>query len=251
MRRVLLAAVLGMSTLVFGTAAILGCLLLPNGNALVWCARPWARSLLLASGVSVRVAGREKVPRGRAVLYLTNHLSHFDVLALVRALPGQYRMVAKKELFAIPVFGWAIWLAGFIRIDRSDRQKAFESLDRAALKLRRGTSVLVFAEGTRSPDGTLQPLKKGAFVLALRSGCPIVPVSISGSRWVLPRGTLRARRGAIDVVIGDPIDASLYGDETRDQLMARVRDAIRAGFTDLKALDVGGETGTAAGRGRG
>lgn len=237
MRQLLLLCVVAADTLLFGSLAILGCLLVPNGNPLIWCARPWAAVILRLAGVRVRVEGRSRIPKDRPVIYVSNHQSHFDILALIRALPGQYRVVAKKELFAIPVFGWALWLAGFIKIDRSDRDKAFRSLDLAARKIARGRSVLIFAEGTRSRDGSLRPFKKGAFVLAIRSACPIVPVSISGSRAVLPQGSLRIGRGAIDVVIGEPIETAGRAMEEKESLMEAVRLAVESGFTPLKSSD--------------
>ena len=237
MRRIVIGAVIAIDTLVFATIAIVGCLVIPNGNPLIWCARPWARIILLACGTSVRVAGREKIPRDRPVIYITNHQSHLDVVALIQALPGQFRAIAKKELFSIPVFGWAIWLAGFIRIDRTDREKAFRSLDIAAGKIRSGRSILVFAEGTRSQDGRLLPFKKGGFVLAIRSGVPIVPISISGSRAILSKNSRDVRKGIIDVVIGDPVDSTAFTMESKDELIAIVRRAVEAGFTDLKPLD--------------
>jgi len=237
MRRLFIGAVVAADTLLFGMLAILGCLLIPNGNALIWCARPWARVILSVSGARVRVAGAAGIPKDRAVLYVTNHQSLFDVLALVRALPGQYRIIAKKELFAIPVFGWALSLAGFIKIDRADREKAFRSLDIAASKIAGGMSVVVFAEGTRSPDGRLLPFKKGGFVLAIQSGCPIVPVSLSGSRAIMSRNSLDIRPGDIDVVIGRPIETGGWTMDRRDELIASVRRAVEAGFTDLKRRD--------------
>ncbi|MGH9868912.1 MAG: lysophospholipid acyltransferase family protein [Candidatus Polarisedimenticolia bacterium] len=237
MRRLFIAFVVGASTLVFGLIAIVGCLLVPNGNPLVWMARPWAATILLASGVSVRVHGRGEAGPG-PVLYITNHQSHYDILALVRALPGQYRVVAKKELFTIPVFGWALWLAGFIRIDRANRDSAIRSLDRAARRMRRGHSVVVFAEGTRSDDGRLLPFKKGGFVLAINSGHPIVPVTVSGSRAVLPKNGRHVSPGVIDVVIGRPIETRSLQMDRRDDLMARTRTALEAGFTPLHANDL-------------
>ncbi|HEY3176425.1 MAG TPA: lysophospholipid acyltransferase family protein [Candidatus Polarisedimenticolia bacterium] len=237
MRRILIGAVFVAATAFFATLAIAGCLVIPNGNPLIWCARPWASAILAACGTRVRITGRERIPVGRPVIYITNHQSHFDMLAIIRALPGQYRAIAKKELFRIPLFGWAIWIAGFIRIDREDRERAFRSLDVAAERIRRGRSVLIFAEGTRSLDGRLLPFKKGGFILAISSGCPIVPISISGSRAILARNTLDVRRGTIDVVIGEPIDVAPYSMEMRNELIARVRRAIESGFTELKALD--------------
>jgi len=242
MRRLVVLATLGASTLLFGVLAMAGCLLMPNGNPLIWMARPWVASILLASGVRVRVQGRDRIP-DVPVLYVTNHQSHYDVMALVRALPGQYRIVAKKELFGIPVFGWALSLAGFIKIDRANRESAIRSLDEAAGRMRRGHAIVVFAEGTRSENGHLLPFKKGGFVLAIRSGCPIVPVTISGSRAVLGKGGRRVTPGVIDVVIGDPIPTAGLAIEDRDALLATTRRAIEAGFTPRHALDLSGDEG--------
>ena len=228
MRRALLAVTVFFSTLVFGTLAILFCLLVPTGNPLLWFARPWARSILAVAGVSVRARGGERLATLGPVLLLTNHQSLFDVLALIVALPGQYRMIAKRELFAIPVFGWAISAAGFIAINRSDREQAFKGLDRAAEAMRRGRSIVIFVEGTRSRDGSLLPFKKGAFILALRSGRPIVPVTISGSRAVLARESLAVRPGPVDVVVGEPITTAGLEIPDRDVLMAVTRRAVEA-----------------------
>jgi 1-acyl-sn-glycerol-3-phosphate acyltransferase len=237
LRRAVIVIVLGCSTLLFGTLAIVACLVIPNGNPLLWMARPWARCILWAAGTRVRAGGLERLPPGRPVIFVANHQSYFDILALIRALPGQYRVIAKKELFSIPVFGWALSVAGFIKIDRSDREKAAFSLQSAAAKIRKGLSIVVFAEGTRSADGSLLPFKKGGFLLAIENGCPIVPVSLSGSRAVMPKDSLDVRPGLIDVVIGEPIDPAAYTFETRGQLIAATRRAIEAGFTPLKALD--------------
>ena len=237
MRRFVYGIAIPLYTLLFGTLAILGCLIVPNGNALIWMARPWARAILWTCRTRVRVSGRGKLEGAGPVIYITNHQSHFDVLALIVALPGQYRIIAKKELFSIPVFGWALSLAGFIKIDRSDREKAIRSLDEAARKLDKGMAVVVFAEGTRSIDGSLLPFKKGGFVLAISSRCPIVPISISGSRAVLSRNSLDINGGTIDVVIGEPIPTDSYTLETKERLIAVTRRAVEAGFTDLRRLD--------------
>ncbi|MBI4161154.1 MAG: 1-acyl-sn-glycerol-3-phosphate acyltransferase, partial [Acidobacteria bacterium] len=124
--------------------------------------------------------------------------------------------------------GWALWLAGFVGINRSDRRQAFRRLDRTAERVRRGASVIVFAEGTRSRDGRLLPFKKGPFVLAIRSGVPILPVAVRGGRAVLRKGSLRIRPGVMEVVFGDPIPTAGYSYEQRDLLIDRVRRAIEA-----------------------
>lgn len=235
MRRILFAVTVVASTFLFGMLAILFTVIVPNGDPLVWFARPWAWSILAVSGVKVRARGLESLREIGPVLYVTNHQSHFDVLALLRVLPGQYRMIAKKELFRIPVFGWAIGAAGFISIDRANREQAIRGLDRAAQTLARGRSIVIFAEGTRSRDGSLLPFKKGGFVLAMRSGRPIVPVTISGSRAVLARDSLAVQPGPVDVVFGAPIPTK---DAERDALMDATRRAVEAGYTDLRERDL-------------
>ncbi len=238
MRRILLFIAIPLYTLIFGLLAIVLMLPIPNGNPLIWCARPWAAMILLTCGVRVRVMGSERLDRSQPAIYITNHQSHFDILALIRALPGQYRIIAKKELFSIPVFGWALALAGCIKLDRADKGQARASLAVAAARVRAGRSVVVFAEGTRSPDGRLLPFKKGGFILAIESGTPVVPISISGSRAVLRKETLDIKRGAIDVVIGTPIATRTLTYDVRDALIATTRAAIEAGFTPLHARDL-------------
>jgi len=243
MRRILLFIAIFLYTLIFGLIAILLMIPIPNGNPLIWCARPWAAMILLTCGVRVRVT-RNHRDLGQPAIYITNHQSLFDVLALIRALPGQYRIIAKKELFGIPVFGWALSMAGFIKLDRADRDQARASLGVAAARVRAGRSLVVFAEGTRSPDGRLLPFKKGGFVLAIESGTPVVPISISGSRAVLGRETLDIKRGTIDVVIGAPIATMALTYDDRNTLIAKTRLAIEDGFTPLHARDLLPSAGT-------
>jgi 1-acyl-sn-glycerol-3-phosphate acyltransferase len=226
------AAALALWTLVFGVPAIVFLLLVPNGNALLWFARPWARLLALSFRTRVERRGLEKIPRDTACIFMCNHQSHFDIIALVLALPVQYRVLAKRGLFFIPVFGWALWLAGFVPVNRADRERAIESMSRASGLVRSGRSVIVFAEGTRSPDGRLQPLKKGGFHLALQAGAPIVPVSIRGGREILPKGSLRIRPGRMEVVIGDPIPTRGRDGEKMKVLMEEVRSALAAGLKE-------------------
>jgi len=224
------AAVITISTLLFGVTAIVFLILIPNGNPLLWFARPWARSITMACGVRVRSSGGESLALETPCIFLCNHQSHFDILALILALPGQYRVLAKRELFLVPVFGWAIWLAGFIPVNRSRRDSAIRSITRAAKKVRAGRSILIFGEGTRSEDGSLGPLKKGGFHLAMQSGAPIVPVSISGSRAVLPKGSLTIRPGEIRVHISQPIATYGRSMDGFDALIAEVRRSLEAGI---------------------
>jgi len=215
-------------TTVLGTLGILSCLVVPSGDSVIAISRVWARMLLAVSRVSVVVEGAEKIRPPGPYVFLSNHHSQFDILAAVRAIPIQFRVLAKQELFYIPVFGWVLRLSGFVGIDRSNREKAIRSLDKATARIRRGRSLLIYAEGTRSPDGRLLPFKKGGFVLAIQAGVPVVPLTIVGSREVLPKGSLTIRPGRITVRVGDPIDPRQFSVEDKEALMAKVRSAMEA-----------------------
>lgn len=190
-------------------------------------ARLWVRLLLRSAGVEVRAIGLEHVTPERPQLLLANHASHFDVLAIADIVPTRYRFIGKTELQRVPLWGRAWVAAGHIAIDRSDTARAVQSLERAARLARSdGSSIIIFPEGTRSPDGRLQPFKKGAFMLALQSGIEIVPVAVTGSRDILPKGSWRPRAGRIIVRFGPPLQTAGYTEATRDELMGRVRDQI-------------------------
>jgi 1-acyl-sn-glycerol-3-phosphate acyltransferase len=215
-------------TAVLGTLGILLCLLVPGGAALMPLARLWSRLVLLTSRVRWVSSADPALDPSRPCVYAANHQSQFDIPALVLAMPADFRMVAKRSLAHVPIFGWALRLAGFVFIDRSNRESAIQTLDQAAERLRRGTSIVVFAEGTRSRDGTLLPFKRGGFVMALKAGVPVVPVTIRGGGGILPKGSLWIRPGSIQVHFGAPVETTGYTYETRDRLADRVRAAIEA-----------------------
>jgi 1-acyl-sn-glycerol-3-phosphate acyltransferase len=189
-------------------------------------ARFWARAGLLLAGVRLTVEGQEHIPRDRAVIYMSNHQSNFDILALFAGLPVQFRWLAKEELFHIPLFGLAMRRTGYIAIDRSDRKKALRSMAEASRRITEGTSVIVFPEGTRSPDGSLLPFKKGGFMLAIDAGAPIVPVAIAGSHAVMPKYSRWIRGGRIRVTIFPPVPTADAGPADREELMEKVRRPI-------------------------
>lgn len=230
-RSVLVVLVVLLATLVLGTLAIVACLLRPGGAWLMPLARLWSRLVLGAAGVRYTADYDPAIEARRPAVYACNHQSLFDIPVLVLAMPADFRMVAKKSLLHVPIFGWALWLAGFLFIDRSNRERAIATLDRAARRLRGGTSIVVFAEGTRSRDGTLLPFKRGGFVLAIEAGVPVVPVSIAGGRDILAKGTLRLRPGVMKVRFGPPVETAGMTYEMRDALMARVRDRVDAALS--------------------
>ncbi len=214
------------STAVLGTAAIVTSLFRPGSDLVFRLGQAWSRLHLRACGARVAYEGLENVPRDRPCVFISNHQSIVDIWALAPVLPTWTRFVAKRSLFRIPIFGWAMALGGFIPIDRGHRGKAMRSLEVAAERVRGGKSVLMFAEGTRSRDGSLLPFKRGAFHLALRANVPVVPIAVSGSGAMLPAGTLRLSPGPVRVSIAPPVDLKPYLPGDAEGLMARVREAI-------------------------
>jgi 1-acyl-sn-glycerol-3-phosphate acyltransferase len=221
-------------TLVCALLAIGASLWKKGGNGAHLVGRLWAKSILFLSRVTVSVRGLEHIDPGVPYLYMANHQSMFDIFSLLAYLPVQFRWLAKKELFQIPVFGYSMTRAGYISIDRSDRRSAHKSLLEAAQKIAGGVSVVIFPEGSRSTDGQVMPFKAGGFHLAIRSGRPIVPVAISGARQVMPKGKLRIRPGHICISIHPPIDTAHYKGKAKKDLMESVRSIIKQDLERLR-----------------
>ena len=218
------------ATLVCGVVVIVLSFFVRSGNPMHKVARFWGRSILVVSGVKVSVKGLSNVDLTAPYIYMPNHQSNFDIPVLLGHLKVQFRWLAKMELFKIPIFGRAMRKAGYISIDRNNRQSAFESLKVAADKIKSGISVLIFPEGTRSLDGRIRPFKKGGFVLAIDSGVPIVPVVITGTRAIMPKGRFRVYPGQVSMVIHKPINTSIYTRKTKESLMENVRRVICDNF---------------------
>ena len=196
-------------------------------------ARIWSRVSLRVCGVQVRVRGTEHLERGRSYIYVSNHASMFDIPVVAAGIPDDIRIVYKRELEKIPVLGWGLRWSNYIGIDRGRSTEARRSLDQAVAKIRNGASVLLFGEGTRTSDGKLQPFKRGAFHLALRSGVPVVPLTINGSYSIVPKHSLRIRPGTVELVLSPPITLSALEGRTAElDLMAKVRSAIAAEYHD-------------------
>jgi 1-acyl-sn-glycerol-3-phosphate acyltransferase len=220
-------------TVFWGTVACLALCVDRSGESAIWVGRNWVRWIFASCGIRVEAEGLEHVDPARPQIFMCNHQSVVDIGALVVSLPVSWRFVAKRELLWIPFFGWALGLSRHVIVDRGDREKAVASLRRAAKRVAGGVNVIIFPEGTRSPDGELKPFKSGGFHLAIESQVPIVPVSISGSRRITPKRSLRIESGTVKVVYGKPIPTRGLGTEDRQALKDEVRRGILAGYDPM------------------
>jgi 1-acyl-sn-glycerol-3-phosphate acyltransferase len=217
---------------VFSLVAILSILFEKNGRWYFWSGATWSKISLKVCGVSVRVRGMENINQAESYIYVTNHASLFDIPSIMATLP-QVRIMFKKELSYIPVWGWSLRWGHHIMVDRAKGSDALKSLDRAAKAMRTGGSVILFAEGTRSPDGKMLPFKRGAFSLAAKSEVPIVPITINGSFKILPKHSLNINPSTIELVIEKPIQTR--GILTREEeiaLMNQVRKIISGNYKE-------------------
>jgi 1-acyl-sn-glycerol-3-phosphate acyltransferase len=179
------------------------------------------RNIIRKARIKLTVEGLDRVPADRAFVYMSNHQSHLDVPLLYATVPARWlRMVAKKELFRVPIWGTAMRSAGIIELDRQSREKAIASLGTAAEQIRSGVSIWIAPEGHRSRTGQLGPLKKGGFHLATGTNTPIVPIAISGSFNILPPKSLAMHHDVpVRIVFGDPIEVE---GKSIEELMAEV-----------------------------
>jgi 1-acyl-sn-glycerol-3-phosphate acyltransferase len=221
---------IAVDTVVLGSMVMLAHLFDRSGKLGHSIARQWAKVIVWASGVRVSTEGLEHVPGEGPYLFMSNHQGAYDIFALESSLPFHFKWLAKKELFSIPVLGWAMAAAGYIPIDREGTRETVKAMNEAARKIHDGMSVVIFPEGSRSPDGTIQPFKKGGFALAIKSKVPIVPIAISGSREIMPKEKMSVRSGKIRIRMGAPIETADCTMKDWKILMEKVNRAISSNF---------------------
>jgi len=181
-------------------------------------------------GVSVEVVGLDKLDWRRTYIFMCNHVSNLDPPIVIPLMPRRTSVLVKKELFRVPILGWAMRLASLVPVDRQNRESAIASLRLAAQVLRSGVNMTVWPEGTRSPDGRLLPFKKGPFHLATESGVPIVPITLVGTHEIWPKGEFAVHPGKATLIFHEPLNPAAY--PSQEDLIKAVRDRMRGGLPE-------------------
>jgi 1-acyl-sn-glycerol-3-phosphate acyltransferase len=238
-RTIMLYVAAFLATVVIGLTVIIGALFgvkdKPDGifdKAPRW----WSVLVLWAAGIKVRVHGFENTTDAVPHIYASNHVSWFDVPALAKILP-HYKFVAKAELFKVPIFGSGMRAVGMIEIQRENRKAAFGAYDVAAERIRAGSSVVVFPEGTRGSEYALRPFKKGPFVLAIAAGVPIVPIIVHGTIEIMRKGSMWVHPGTIDVHLLEPVSTAGIDYDHREALMQAVRGRMADAMREIYGVE--------------
>jgi 1-acyl-sn-glycerol-3-phosphate acyltransferase len=219
-------------TIVLGTLSLASSLFDRGGRFAHGCARLWSRLILATTGVKVDAAGVDRLDRSVSYLFAANHQSIYDIPIVFWTLPLELRILAKASLARFPFLGWHLARTGHVLVDR--KHPGPELFRKVRALMHAGVSLIVFPEGTRSPDGRLARFKGGIFMMAIEAGLPVVPVAINGSRLVMQKGRLMTCPGRVSLQVLEPIPtAGLSRDAARD-LAARVRQAIASAGLPLK-----------------
>ena len=215
------------ATVVFGAAGLLVSFFEHTGRVQMRIARAWSRALLRISSVRVQAEGQDKIDANGSYVFVSNHASYMDTPVVLANIPVEFRFLAKKGLFQIPLLGHHLARAGHVPVPREDPRAAVKTLALAADIIReRGTSLLIFPEGGRSRDGQMREFKEGAAYIAIKAGVPAVPVGVVGSRSVLPFGSGKVQPGMILMRVGDPIPTTGLTLRDRHKLSAELRDRV-------------------------
>jgi 1-acyl-sn-glycerol-3-phosphate acyltransferase len=194
--------------------------------------RLWARLIVRGAGIDLRTEGIEHIGQSKRYILIANHHSYFDIPCIFAAIPQPIRFMAKKSLFSIPIFGWALGRAGFIPIDRKNRRTAVKSFDLAVERIRRGNTIVIFPEEGRSREVAMRPFQRGAFLLAIRSELPILPIAIDGTYEVLRVGATRITPGIVTIRVGTEIETAGVSVRSKDSLSEQSRGQIETLLAD-------------------
>jgi 1-acyl-sn-glycerol-3-phosphate acyltransferase len=237
LRTLFVAVFLSLYILIVGPPLILYAWITKNPDPVYWAGVKGVMFFVRAVGVRVRVLGLERIPAG-VCLFVANHTSSADAPAVVGAIPRRVALILKESLFKFPIVGQAFSSAHFVPVNRRAHDSALASVEKATEILRAGQSFLIYPEGTRSLDGRLQRFKKGAVVMAINAGVPIVPMVCSGAHRIMEKRSLVIHPGEIVVEFLDPIESVGYSIEERDVLNEKIRAAMAASLPpDQRPLD--------------
>jgi len=212
-------------TIVLGTASLLGSLFERRGRFAHACARTWSWLILATTGVSVDVRGLERLSPARTYVFVSNHQSIYDIPVIFANLPYQLRIIAKESLGSFPFLGWHLRRSGHLLVDRKRPDRA-GILGRWRALVKEGLSLIIFPEGTRSPDGRLSAFKAGSFLLAIEAKLPIVPVSVDGTRFVMHKGELTTKPGAVRLTVHPPVETEALDVTAARDLAEQVRNVV-------------------------
>lgn len=228
LRSILLNLFIGIHTILFCIWGFLLSLFDRENGRLVhlYAAVPWARIILWVGGVRGKVIGAENIEKEKNYVFMCNHQSFVDIFVLLSHIPKDFKFIMKKELMEIPILGPAMRKAGYMEIERDDPKESIRQLNRVVELVKNGTSVLIFPEGTRSPDGRLLPFKKGGFYIAIRSGVDILPLYIKGTNRIAPKGSWTMKKGNYTLIVGKPISTKDFEKKKIDQLLQYTREKM-------------------------
>jgi len=212
-------------TIVLGTASLMGSLFEHRGRFAHGCARTWSWLILATTGVSVDVRGLDRLNPARTYIFVSNHQSIYDIPVIFANLPYQLRIIAKESLGSFPFLGWHLRRSGHLLVDRKRPDRA-GILGRWRALVKEGLSLIIFPEGTRSADGRLGPFKAGSFLLAIEAKLPIVPVSVDGTRFVMHKGELTTRPGAVRLTLHPPVETEALDVSAARDLAEQVRGVV-------------------------
>ena len=216
-------------TFIWSIIGIIAMIIDPRGKFFSFLAHNyWSPQVLWIGGINVIVRGAPSIDWSRPYVICANHQSQIDIPLLVAHLPTGLRFLAKRVLFYIPIFGWMLAIARFIPVDRGKTEKARRSIDNGARRMKKGPSLLVFPEGTRSPDGRVHPFKSGGFILAMKAGVPILPVAVRGTYDIVSKHHLYAHPGKVEVIIGAPIETAQLNLNERNALKEQTFRAVQS-----------------------
>ncbi len=228
-RTILVFAFLGAALVLILPWFVLWSVISGNPDAMYWLSMRAMGIAMRIAGVRVQVEGVGNIPPGVCV-FVSNHASNLDPMVYFPAIPRRISVLIKKELLRIPILAAGMRAAKFVPVDRGDREAAAASVDQAVQYMHDGLSFAVFAEGTRSSDGRMRPFKKGAVLMAIQAGVPIVPVSIAGTQHLMRKGSRKINPGEVTVRFGEPVEASRFPLEQRNDLLAILEAAVAAGL---------------------